>query len=62
MKKFFHNHIWPWSKIHRLELEIVQLNLRHEQIHNELNSTIKTRDGHIRKMATIIAIKGGILG
>jgi hypothetical protein len=58
------NKLWPWKKIKQLETEAWELRAKNQQLallvekyEREAESTSK----HVRKMAQIIAIKGGIM-
>ena len=57
--------IWPWKRIaeleadnRRLRIHNTALNARIEKLEYEAETTSK----HVRKMASIIAIKGGMIG
>lgn len=63
--------MWPWSKIKALELQIKVLSTelaREKSAHKAALDQVKfhveqsqKNQGHLRKMAQIIALKGGIL-
>ena len=54
----FHHRFWPWRRIIALEKEIAQLKAQHEVHHAKMTQ----QEGHMRKLVTIMAMKGGIMG
>ncbi len=56
---------WPWKTILRLESEVESLTARNKSMRERIEKHEREAQAtakHVRKMASIIAIKGGILG
>lgn len=66
------NKIWPWSRIYKLQARVIKLehDLRAERDSHEKTKDVvqlhkeaaAKNDTHMRKMANIIALRGGYLG
>jgi len=60
MKRF-----WPWKRIAELEADNRRLKAQNTVFHTrieKLEYEAETTSKHVRKMASIIAIKGGMIG